>query len=48
MEIQNKEGKPIKVIITDFSENIVTLDANHPLVDKDLTFEITLHEVINN
>ena len=31
--------------VTDVSETTVTLDANHPLADQDLTFEIELLEI---
>ncbi|MHC4171492.1 MAG: FKBP-type peptidyl-prolyl cis-trans isomerase [Planctomycetota bacterium] len=40
------DGRIIKVMVTNVSESSVTLDANHPLVGKDLTFDIQLVEVI--
>lgn len=35
-------GQVIEVLITDLTETHVTLDANHPLAGKDLTFELEL------
>lgn len=35
-------GQVIEVVITDLTETHVTLDANHPLAGKDLTFELEL------
>ncbi|MBI2851448.1 MAG: peptidylprolyl isomerase [Chloroflexi bacterium] len=36
------DGRPITVTITDVSGTTVTVDANHPLAGKDLTFELKL------
>lgn len=46
LEAQNRNGDPVTVTITALTDNTVTLDANHPLVDKELTFEITLKEIV--
>lgn len=35
-------GHVVEVVITDLSESHVTLDANHPLAGRDLTFELEL------
>ncbi len=48
LEVQDKNGDPIVVVITSLNKNTVVLDANHPLSDKDLTFEINLEEIIQN
>ena len=45
-ETRNEDGRTIIVTVTDVSESDVTLDANHPLADKDLTFDIQLVAVV--
>ena len=42
---QNDSGRAIPVRISKISDEKVTLDANHPLAGKDLTFEIELVEI---
>jgi peptidylprolyl isomerase len=42
LEIAGSDEGTIMVIITEVTDTTVTLDANHPLAGKDLTFEITL------
>lgn len=39
-------GEVFNFIVTSVSEDMVTLDGNHPLAGKDLTFEITLDEIV--
>ena len=39
------DGHPLRVTITRITESTVTLDANHPMAGKDLTFEIQLLEI---
>ncbi|MBW1967688.1 MAG: peptidylprolyl isomerase [Deltaproteobacteria bacterium] len=46
LQIPQKDGKMIIVAVTDVSESTVTLDANHPLAGKDLTFDIELVEIV--
>ena len=46
LEVQDKDGNPLVVTISNLTDNMVTLDANHPLAGKDLTFEITLTEIV--
>ncbi|MFO8030726.1 MAG: peptidylprolyl isomerase, partial [Cyclonatronaceae bacterium] len=40
LQIQQKDGGAIPVVITDVTDETVKLDANHPLAGQDLTFEI--------
>jgi FKBP-type peptidyl-prolyl cis-trans isomerase 2 len=42
LQLRQEEGRTIMVTITELSESSVTLDANHPLAGKDLTFDIQL------
>jgi FKBP-type peptidyl-prolyl cis-trans isomerase 2 len=39
------DGRPFTLTITAMSDESVTLDANHPLAGKDLTFELELVEI---
>jgi FKBP-type peptidyl-prolyl cis-trans isomerase 2 len=45
LEMRQPDNRVITVAITDMSDDSVTLDANHPLAGKDLTFEIELVEI---
>ena len=45
LQIRQKSGEAIPVIVTDVSDSKVTLDANHPLAGRDLTFDIRLVEI---
>lgn len=44
MQLQGKspDGKTLLLVVADMSESTVTLDGNHPLAGKDLTFDIEL------
>ncbi|MEX0680069.1 MAG: peptidylprolyl isomerase [Balneolales bacterium] len=46
LQIQQKDGGTIPVVITDITDEKVKLDANHPLAGEDLTFEIEVVEVV--
>ena len=46
--LRQAEGPPIRVMVTDISEQSVTLDANHPLAGEDLTFEVELVEITSS
>ncbi|MFQ6057453.1 MAG: peptidylprolyl isomerase [Anaerolineae bacterium] len=46
LQMRQADGQIILVKVTDVSESSVTLDANHPLAGKDLTFDIQLIEII--
>jgi len=41
-----EEGGTASAIVTEATEKNITLDANHPLAGKDLTFEIQLVEIV--
>jgi len=45
LEIRTGDGQPAYVRITDFDEEMVTLDGNHPLAGKTLVFDINVVEV---
>lgn len=45
LQMQTPDGRAIPVVVTAISEAEVTLDANHPLAGKDLTFAIEIMEV---
>jgi len=45
LQMQQTDGRTAVVIVTDVSETTITVDANHSLAGKDLTFEIELVEI---
>lgn len=44
--MKQSDGREIVVVITKVSDETVTIDANHPLAGKDLTFEIELVKIL--
>jgi peptidylprolyl isomerase len=46
LQFRQPNGTPINVTVTDISGEDVTLDANHPLAGKTLSFEIELLEIV--
>jgi peptidylprolyl isomerase len=46
VQVPQKDGSKIFFVVTDVSETSVTLDGNHPLAGKDLTFDIQLVEIL--
>ncbi|PAU92929.1 peptidylprolyl isomerase [Aliifodinibius salipaludis] len=44
---QQEDGQAIPVQITAVEDELVKLDANHPLAGKDLTFDIELVEIVD-
>jgi FKBP-type peptidyl-prolyl cis-trans isomerase 2 len=45
LQLQQANGRTAVVIVTEVSETNITVDANHPLAGKDLTFEIEIVEI---
>ena len=45
LQIRQRDGQPINVVIADMKEDTVILDANHPLAGKALVFDIELIEI---
>ena len=46
LRMTRPDGKVIPVTVKNVTSNTVTLDANHPLAGKDLTFEIELVAIV--
>ena len=45
LEVTNHDDTTFRLMVREITEEYVTLDANHPLADKELVFEIELLEV---
>ncbi len=45
LQLHQQDGGAVPVKVTAVTEESVTMDANHPLAGKDLTFEIELVEI---
>ena len=45
LQVRQSDGQEYAVTVTAVSESQVTLDGNHPLAGKDLTFDIQLAEI---
>ena len=48
LQVRQADGQTAEVRITNVSQSMVTLDANHPLAGKDLVFEIQLVSIIRS
>jgi len=46
LQITSQEGDASNVIITQVTDNAITLDGNHPLAGQELIFEVRLLEVV--
>lgn len=45
LQINRPEGRAIPVLVSDVSDDTITLDANHPLAGKTLTFDIEMVKI---
>ena len=45
LEVTQENGEQFPVVITEVTDTHVTLDANHPLAGRNLTFELKLMEI---
>lgn len=43
-EAQTNQG-PVSVVVTSIDEDLVTVDGNHPLAGKSLTFDVTIEDI---
>ncbi len=46
MEVILEDGSPLPVLVTEVTETTITLDGNHPLAGRDLTFLIRLIDIL--
>ncbi|MBX2926093.1 MAG: FKBP-type peptidyl-prolyl cis-trans isomerase [Chitinophagaceae bacterium] len=46
LTLQNQQGHPVPVVVTEVTESVVILDANHSLAGKDLIFDVELVEIV--
>lgn len=46
LQAQSDSGTPLLVTVTDVADDVVTIDANHPLAGQDLIFEVELLDIV--
>lgn len=46
LQMQLPDGRAMPVTVAEVNETMVTLDANHPLAGKDLTFDVEMIEIV--
>jgi len=46
LEVVLQDGTTMPVLITEVTDSTITIDGNHPLAGRDLTFEIKLVEIV--
>ncbi len=47
LQLRQQNGEVVNVTLTEISDEEVTLDANHPLAGKDLSFDIELVDIVD-
>lgn len=45
LQATNARGRPVEMLVVAINDDKVTMDANHPLAGKDLTFDIQVLEI---
>lgn len=45
LQVRGQDGGVTNVVVAEVSEDKVTLDANHPLAGKELTFDVKLEDI---
>ena len=45
LQVQTPDGQAMPVTVAEVTDDVVTLDANHPLAGQDLTFAVELVKV---
>lgn len=45
LSVKTQDGGTVPVIVAEVTESHITLDANHPLAGRQLTFDVTLVEI---
>ena len=45
LQAQGPEGETLRFTVADFNEEAVTVDGNHPLAGRDLTFQLELVQI---
>ncbi len=48
LNMSNGEGQDFPVVIAEVRDDVVVLDANHPLSGEDLTFDLELVEIVGS
>jgi peptidylprolyl isomerase len=46
--MNNGAGQQFQVVVTEIKDEVVMLDANHPLAGQDLVFDIELVEIVGD
>lgn len=46
LAMHNGSGQNFQVVVAEIKDDVVLLDANHPLAGKDLTFDLELVEIV--